>query len=232
MSRLVGSLASGCGSKISSVQSELGVLESVVDSLRDVVYGSSKQNSTSPSTGARAEVVPTVASRVAFPDKLLDFDPSPFLPEPYLTAFRDPSKILQEPLTSPPALPLTTARAELWHLFFRWDRANRLCLALEDEVDPSHACNLFCLAKSDGELRQIIDRRPRNRVEADPPSEGPKMGHASSFVDILIPPNGCVRVRWMILGTFTMPLKLLREGRSARPSGLAGGLMISVAHRR
>ena len=157
------------------------------------MYGSAKQSTSTAPSSSNTQVVPTEASKVAFPQKLVDFDPSPFLPEPYLTAFEEPSKLLLGKQDISASAPITSPKTELWHLFWRWDGANRLCRALEDEVSEHFTCNLFCLAKPDGELRQIIDRRPRNSAEADPPKEGPKMGHASVFVNIVIPPNGCLR---------------------------------------
>ena len=194
MSRLVGNLSTGCGSKLNDVQSELISLESVVDSLRDVVYGSSKQSTTFPTSGAATSVVPTVASRVAFPNQLKDFDPTPFLSEPYLTAFRNPDALLKDhQVNAIPRAPLTSSRTELWHLCWRWDAVKRLSLVLESEVVEGHRCNLFCLEKPDGELRQIIDRRPRNSSEVSPPLDGPKMGHASVFLGIVIPKGGCLR---------------------------------------
>ena len=66
-----------------------------------------------------------------------------------------------------------------------------LTLAVEDEVLPQFASNLFCLAKPDGELCHIIDRRPRSGAE-DPPS-APKKGHASLFIPIVVPKEGCIR---------------------------------------
>ena len=47
---------------------------------------------------------------------------------------------------------------------------DRLCLALESEIDSSQDFNLFCLKEPDLELRQIIDRQPRNRQEQGPPT--------------------------------------------------------------
>ena len=69
-SRLVGSLTSGCGSKVDSVQVELDSLESEVESPKNVVYGSTKQRYTPASQSSGSEVAPTVASKVAFPQKL------------------------------------------------------------------------------------------------------------------------------------------------------------------
>ena len=66
-------------------------------------------------------------------------------------------------------------------------------LALQHEVLHQFTSNLFCLAKPDGELRQIMDRRPRNGAEHPPPPSAPKMGHASSFIPIVVPKEGCVR---------------------------------------
>ena len=63
------------------------------------------------------------------------------------------------------------AMAELLSLGKRWDEVSRLCLALPSEIDLQNRCNLFCIPKPDGELRQIIDRRPRNSRELWPPSE-------------------------------------------------------------
>ena len=88
---------------------------------------------------------------------------------------------------------MTSSQTELWHLFWKWDAVNRLCLTLADDVTEGQACNLFCLQKPDGELRQIIDRRPRNSIEEAPPEDAPKMGHASVFVNLVVPPNGCIR---------------------------------------
>ena len=187
LSRLAGDNSSGCVSKLNDVQFELDSLEFVVDSLRDLFYGSSKQRTTVVSSSANPEVVPTVASKVAFPQKLLDFEPSRYLPEPYLRVFRDPDQLLLQEARISPAAPISSAKGKLWQLFWRWDLVNRLCVALEEEVVPSQSSNLFCLEKPDGELRQIIERRPRNSVESDPPREGPKMGHASVFVNLVIP---------------------------------------------
>ena len=218
LSRLVGDLSSGCGSKVSSVQGELDSLETIVDSLRDLVYGSCKQ-STSKGSGVRTEVVPTVASLVAFPQKLIDFDPKPFLSEPYLTAFTSPSKLLRPHVTTSPAAPIVSAQNELWHLFWRWDQAHRLCLALGDEIDTSHCSNLFCLSKPDGELRQIIDRRPRNSLELDPPKDAPKMGHASSFVDLVVPSKGCIRGSLDDLRNFYHAFRVSDERAFSTPVG-------------
>ena len=89
--------------------------------------------------------------------------------------------------------PLTANQGEFWHLCWRWDSVNRLLLALEDEIDPCWVSNLFCLEKPDGELRQIIDRRPRNSLEIPPAADAPKMGHASVFLSLSVPEKGCIR---------------------------------------
>ena len=52
-----------------------------------------------------------------------------------------------------------------------------------DEVPEGQACNLF-------EITQIIDRRPRNSIEKR--KDTPKMGHASSWVNLLVPPQWCI----------------------------------------
>ena len=83
MCRLVENISVGCGSKISDVQVELDHLESVLESLRDVVYGSAKQSTAFSMASSSTAVVPTIAAKVAFPDVLTDFDPTSFLPEPF-----------------------------------------------------------------------------------------------------------------------------------------------------
>eukprot|EP00435_Cladocopium_sp_Y103_P041547 s865_g11.t1 len=87
----------------------------------------------------------------------------------------------------PPDTMSAADRTELLALGRRWDEVDRLVLALPCEVDMQDRCNLFCISKPDGELRQIIDRRPRNARELPPPADGPKMGHPSSFLGIVIP---------------------------------------------
>ena len=192
--RLVGDLA-GCGSKINAVQFSLDSLEAGFDSLSDLVYGAIKQGSKSSTEGpGSSQVVPTVASKVAFPEVLADFDPSPFLPEPYLTAFTSPNCILRDLPPPQSMLPMTSPRTELWRLMHRWGAVNRFTLALECEAPILVPNNLFCLEKPDGELRQTIDRRPRNALEKGPPKEAPKMGHCSVFLGLIIPPNGCLGV--------------------------------------
>ena len=71
----------------------------------------------------------------------------------------------------------------------RWDKVGRLFLATPNEINEADRCNLFCISKPDVELRQIIDRRPRNARERPPPSHAPKMGHPSTFLGIIIPPS-------------------------------------------
>ena len=204
-------------------------MESAIDSLREVVYGSSKQRTFESAPPSATPVLPTVASKVAFPQKLLDFDPTAFLPEPYLTAFTTPSQLLLGEARTTPAYPLTSARGELWHLFWRWDLVDRPCLVFESEVIPEHASNLSCLAKPDGELRQIIDRRPRNQAEADPPKDGPKMGHCSVFVNLMILKGAVCGDLYTTCGTSTMLSRYPWIEPSVPQLGLPGRPEISGA---
>ena len=195
LSRLVegDDLSAGCGSKINDLCVDLESFERTLDSFRDLVYGAAKFSTSCKSDGASTQVVPTVASKVAFPEQLRGFDPRPFLSEEFRVAFEQPDLLLKEQVLREVPPPITSSHTELWHLMWRWDAVDRLCLALETECNPEHACNLFCLAKPDGELRQIIDRRPRNAAELGPPPSAPKMGHASSFLGIIVPREGCLR---------------------------------------
>ena len=214
--RLVGDLT-GCGSKINDVQFSLDSLEAGFVSLSELVYGAIKQGSKSSTEGpGSSPVVPTVASKVAFPEVLADFDPSPFLPEPYLTAFTSPNLILRDLPPPQSMLPMTSPRTALWHLMHRWDAVNRFTLALECEAPILVRSNFFCLKKPDGELRQIIDRRPRNALEQGPPKESPKMGHC---MGLIIPPNGCLRGSLDDLRNYYHAFKVSLERGLSTPVG-------------
>lgn len=133
-----------------------------------------------------------MASSVAFPDALRGFDPLPFLDGDFAQAYHDPNTLLhgqyqEQVRMMPPDAVSAAARVELLKLGWRWDQVDRLCLALPSEIDQKDRCGLFCISKPDGELRQIIDRRPRNSRELRPPQRGPKMGHPSSLLGIVIP---------------------------------------------
>ena len=112
-------LVSHCGSKLDIVQSELEVLEPSLDNLRDLVYGFARQSTTSATEGSNTAGVPTVASRVAFPQELRGFNPSPFLSPEFRRAFEDPDSLFLEDRPPAPAAPLTSSRTELWHLMWR-----------------------------------------------------------------------------------------------------------------
>ncbi|CAE7264968.1 Tnni3k [Symbiodinium natans] len=128
-----------------------------------------------------------------------------------LSAFERPDHLLKKEGVQGVPNPLTSSRNELWHLFWRWDAVKRLCLAVEGEWDSSKVCNLFCLSKPDGELRQIIDRRPRNLAETPPPADGPKMGHCSVFLGLVVPQKGCLRGSLDDLRNFYHAFKVSQE---------------------
>ncbi|CAE7232920.1 unnamed protein product [Symbiodinium sp. CCMP2456] len=193
MCRLIGDISVECGTKIQGVNEELSGLECEVESLAELVYGGARVNGPVQGSAASSQVVPAIASQVAFPDKLRGFDPGPYLNTAFRQAFECPNSLLMEQGAGSEPMPITSSHTELWHLMWRWDKEGRLCLALEEECDPRHVCNLFCLQKPDGELRQIIDRRPRNAAERGPPADAPKMGHPSSFLGLVVPVEGCLR---------------------------------------
>lgn len=182
----------GCGSKVATAATELDALQVLFSDAEDLPYGVSSFVSTKREDSVAAVVEPLVASKVAFPSTLQGFDPLPYLGETSKLAYHHPSSLLgwKEELStkmmSPDAVSKETRR-ELHLLGRRWDDVDRLTLALFSEIDVRDRCNLFCIAKPDGELRQIIDRRPRNARELPPPRDGAKMGHPSSFLGIIIP---------------------------------------------
>eukprot|EP00435_Cladocopium_sp_Y103_P060681 s641_g22.t1 len=192
LSRLGRSDFLGCGSKVAAAATELDALQVLFSDSEDLPYGVSSFVSTKREDTAAAVVEPLVASKVAFPSTLQGFDPLPYLGETTKLAYHNPSSLLgwkeevSTKMISPDAVSKETRR-ELHLLGRRWDDVDRLTLALLSEVDVRDRCNLFCIAKTDGELRQIIDRRPRNSRELPPPRDGAKMGHPSSFLGIVIP---------------------------------------------
>lgn len=193
LSRLGGHVFSGCGSTVETTATELERLHVLFsDQSQDIPYGSPLGFQSKKSKGPSAVVVPTVASSVAFPDTLQGFNPLPFLDSNFAQAYHDPSVLLhghsrEAVRMMPPDAVSAATRAELLQLGKRWDQVGRLCLALPQEIDQQDRCGLFCISKNDGELRQIIDRRPRNSRELPPPQHGPKMGHPSTLLGIIIP---------------------------------------------
>ena len=191
LSRLGGHVFSGCGSKVEDTASELERLHALFFD-QDIPYGSNQGHENQRSRSTPAVVVPTVASSVAFPEELQGFNPLPFLDEEFSRAYHDPSCLLhgqyrEQPRMMPPDAVSAATRSELLHLGWRWDQVDRLALALPSEIENQDRSGLFCISKPDGELRQIIDRRPRNSRELPPPQDGPKMGHPSSLLGIVIP---------------------------------------------
>ena len=181
-----------CGSKVAAASDELAALHVLVEGSDDLPYGASVAPSTVRKDSGTASVVPTVADKIAFPSSLQGFDPLPYLSDMSKLAYHNPSSLLGwreegSAKLMPPDQVDAATRAELHCLGQRWDSVGRLCLASFAEIDLRDRCNLFCIAKPDGELRQIIDRRPRNSRELGPPSDGVKMGHPSSFLPIIIP---------------------------------------------
>lgn len=191
LSRLGHVQISGCGSsRLDHVSTELDLLHACFSSV-DVPYGIHSWTSTKRMDPGTTTAVPLVAEKVAFPDNLLGFDPLPFLDDTMARAYHSPSQLLGHEIDGkvaamPPDCVGRETRGELHHLGLRWDKTARLCLALPEEISQVDRCNLFCVSKPDGELRQIIDRRPRNARELPPPRNGPKMGHAL-FWELLSP---------------------------------------------
>ena len=181
-----------CGSKVAAASCELEALHVLCSDSEDLPYGVSNAVSSKREESAAAVVEPIVAEKIAFPSTLQGFDPLPYLGETSKLAYHNPSSLLgwkDDPAKRmmPPDAVSKETRKELHRLGHRWDDVDRLTLALLSEIDVRDRCNLFCIAKPDGELRQIIDRRPRNSRELPPPKDGAKMGHPSSFLGIIIP---------------------------------------------
>ena len=57
----------GAAPKLNGLCEDLESFERMLDSFRDLVYGAAKFSTSCKSDGASTQVVPTVASKVAFP---------------------------------------------------------------------------------------------------------------------------------------------------------------------
>ena len=213
--RLAEDLSSGCSNKLLGVQSELAAFDVAFDSLRDLVYGAAKQRASSSAHGTSTEVVPLVAQNVAFPSSLRGFEAGLYLPEPFMR----PQTLIAPGLKPSVSPPSTMNQCELWHLCWRWDSVGRLTLALKDEILPGSVSNLFCLQKPDGELRQIIDRRPGNSIETPPPTDAPRMGRASVFLGLQVPKDGCIRGSVDDLRNFYHEFEISSERAVSTPVG-------------
>lgn len=184
----------GSGSRVAHASSELESLHVWSTGVQDLPYGIPQTGSRKRADTGDTLVASLKADMVAFPNELTGFNPLPYLDDVMSRAYHNPSALVgwregAKVRTMPPDVLTHETRAELLRLGWRWDRVSRLCLALPEEICVEDRCNLFCIPKGDGELRQIIDRRPRNSRELPPPTSGPKMGHPSSFLGIVIPPN-------------------------------------------
>lgn len=198
LSRLGRSDFLGSGSKVAMAADELSALHALLQNCDGLLYGVAHRTSSRKDVGkcsaatSTTLVQPMEAAKVAFPSSLQGFDPIPYLSDVSKVAYHKPSSLLgwreSKPCKMmPPDTMSEASRSELLALGRRWDEVDRLVLAIPGEIDLEDRCNLFCIAKPDGELRQIIDRRPCNARELPPPADGPKMGHPSSFLGIIIP---------------------------------------------
>ena len=137
-----------------------------------------------------------VATMVGFPDVLQPFDPKPYLCADSRAAYDDPAHLeIAEDKWGPPVAPFTAPVREVVLLAHRWDKVDRLSIfpaTGPDSPAPDELCNLFCLVKPDTdplELRQIMDRRGRNRKERQLHTGSRMLPHSSQWLDLYIPPD-------------------------------------------
>ena len=176
------------------------------------MYGSTKQNSSVPSSCSSAGVVPTVASKVAFPQELRGFNPGPHLPSPFREAYENLDGLLRSGIEGAPPAPIPSSKAELWQLFWTWDAVGRLFLATESEIPSGITCNLFRLP-----VRSLIaghetvwNNRPQRRPQ--------RWAMLVCFWESLSPrPGVCVAVL-MTFAISIMNLKSRMRGPGAHQS--------------
>ena len=136
------------------------------------------------------------ANMIGFPDKLIPFDPRPYLCADSVKAYDDPSSLtIAEDLWGEPPATFSAPIEELVLLACRWDAVDRLAVfpASGPEAPvPDELCSLFCLMKPGTdlpELRQIIDRRGRNRKERGLHTGSRMLPLASQSLDLYIAPH-------------------------------------------
>ena len=145
---------------------------------------------------------PLIAACIDLPEKLLDFDPSPFLSSRSLDALLSPDNLLMPDADLPPPIGRgrLADRKELLSLGKRWDTIGRCKLVKVSEVDERDVGDVFPVPKSgapfpaDGVDRQIIDRRRRNAREVRVISGSRWMPNAASICEVHIPYHCSLRV--------------------------------------
>ena len=130
--------------------------------------------------------------RLSVPLDPPEFQPENLLPSHHRSVFRDPVKFATDPAlssTAPPRVQLHASRSQAFELLHFLDRRQRLVLAPEEKVRPTHLCGVFSLIKDQNKDRMILDARPPNLLEEALNDWTATLGSITALVQIELQPG-------------------------------------------
>ena len=130
--------------------------------------------------------------RLSVPLDPPEFQPDNLLPSHHRSVFRDPVKFATDPAlssTAPPRVQLHASRSQAFELLHFLDRRQRLVLAPEEKVRPTHLCGVFSLIKDQNKDRMILDARPPNLLEEALNDWTATLGSITALVQIELQPG-------------------------------------------
>ena len=223
MGRLGGDLTS-CGQRLPALDARLEELHNQLLHAHLVPYSRLRQCGSRRQAGRRPTTVqPVVASRASLPEEVVDFDAVPFLSPESAKGFLNPEHLLDrgrddEKLDSGG---VKTSRGELRSLLLRWDKINRLVLALPEEVADGDTAPVFFVPKDEDRDRQILDRRSRNARERRVLSATPTMPQCQLLARLHLPSQQCLLGSCDDLQDFYHCFKVSRGRALSTPVGPA-----------
>ena len=132
------------------------------------------------------------ASRLSVPMEPPEFRPEGLLPEHHCEGYKNPIKFATDPTASsvpPPRVQLHASRRQAFELLHFLDQRQRLCLAPESKVRPSHLCGVFSLIKDQQKDRMILDARPPNLLEEALNDWTTTLGSITALVQLELKPG-------------------------------------------
>ena len=130
--------------------------------------------------------------RLSVPLDPPEFQPEDLLPHHHLQVFKDPVKFATDPASSsivPPRVQLHASRSQAFELLHFLDQRQRLVLAPEEKVRPSHLCGVFSLIKDQSKDRLILDARPPNLLEEALNSWTATLGSVTALIQLELEPG-------------------------------------------
>ena len=166
----LGSETSGCGLRLPATAGRLDQLREQLKNLEEISYakpGRKFDGAKKEGTFTATQALPVVAERLSLPDRVKNFDPSPFLSPTFRHLYENPGDFLKPESEQPAPIRVrgTASRQELLKVFERWDRLDRLYICRQEDVSPLDRCEVFAVAKDSDRDRQILHRKRRNLRE-------------------------------------------------------------------